>query len=90
MRRRTRTIGVGVAIVVVVAFLFLVPVIPMTAHFTQHCNPYLMACFPYYDYNYYGSVSYFVSGVGLTYMPKVVSPPVGIPAGFVWSPNLPR
>jgi hypothetical protein len=74
------------AIVVAIAAVFLfvfVPVIPITAHCPGHVPPGLLppTCV-YASYAYYGSISYYVSGVGMTYQ--------GIPTGFQWSPNIPR
>ena len=98
MRDRTLTIGVSVAIVL--AFLFFVPVIPLTIQVPATC----LRGYHYYNelsncytfYSYYGSASYYVSGVGMTYLtnnfPPVLSnstlPHIAI--GFRWSPNLPR
>ncbi len=40
------------------------------------------------SYSYYGSMSYYVSGVGFTYLPNSTFPPTSI--GYRWSPDLPR
>jgi hypothetical protein len=86
MRHRTVTIGVSVAIVV--AFLFFVPVIPMTVQVNVVCvnNGY---CPPFVSYSYYGSVSYYAFGVGLTYLPNPTFSS-HMATGYDWSPSLPR
>jgi hypothetical protein len=83
---RGRTLAIGVSVVTLILFLFFVPVIPITAH----CPPTIYAGNPpplclYISYSYYGSISYYFSGVGMTYQPNATFIPP-----FQWSPSLPR
>lgn len=40
------------------------------------------------SYSYYGSVSYYISGIGMTYLPNSAFPPTS--PGYHWSPYFPR
>jgi hypothetical protein len=87
MRRSILAIVV-VAVAVLFILAFFVPVVPLTTVTTQQSWSYNPPpCCPN-SYFYYGSVGYFLSGVGMTYLPNPTSPPIG--TGYQWSPGLPR